>query len=90
MDLSTTKFIVSGRVQGVGFRYHTAYFGLKLGATGYAKNLWDGDVEVMITGNEEQINQMHHYLLDGPRSARVDNLRREEVDYQAFKGFDIL
>ncbi len=37
MEHQSVKFKVSGRVQGVGFRYHTAYFGLKIGVTGYAK-----------------------------------------------------
>ncbi|WP_194435048.1 acylphosphatase [Vibrio fluminensis] len=84
------KFVVAGRVQGVGFRYQTAYFALKVGATGYAKNLWDGNVEVMVCGNEAQIAKMHEYLKEGPPSSRVDQLSREEVDFKHFKGFDIL
>ncbi|OLQ94058.1 acylphosphatase [Vibrio ponticus] len=84
------KFVVEGRVQGVGFRYQTAYFALKVGVTGYAKNLWDGDVEVMVCGNDAQLERMDEYLQDGPPSARVDNLSRESVDFKHFKGFDIL
>ncbi|MGB2079483.1 MAG: acylphosphatase, partial [Vibrio sp.] len=41
-----TKFLVSGRVQGVGFRYFTGHEAQRLGLTGYAKNLADGRVEV--------------------------------------------
>ncbi|EGU39535.1 acylphosphatase [Vibrio ichthyoenteri ATCC 700023] len=84
------KFKVCGRVQGVGFRYSTAYHGLKLGVTGYAKNLYNGDVEVVVCGNEEQISSMEQYLQQGPRSARVDELSKEEADFKAYKGFDIL
>ncbi|CAH2563768.1 acylphosphatase [Vibrio cholerae] len=47
MEKQCSKFIVSGHVQGVGFRYHTSHQGLKLGLTGYAKNLNNGDVEVV-------------------------------------------
>ena len=48
------KFTVSGLVQGVGFRYHTSYQGMRLGLTGYAKNLNNGDVEVVVCGEEAQ------------------------------------
>ncbi|HAS61186.1 MAG TPA: acylphosphatase [Vibrio sp.] len=90
MEHQSVKFKVSGRVQGVGFRYHTAYFGLKIGVTGYAKNLWDGDVEVMVCGDDVQITKMENYLRQGPPSARVDSLSRQSVDIQHYKGFDIL
>lgn len=55
MNQKCEKFTVSGIVQGVGFRYHTSHYGMKLGLTGYAKNLNNGDVEVVVCGNEEQI-----------------------------------
>ncbi len=90
MNQQCVKFVVEGRVQGVGFRYHTAYFGLKVGATGYAKNLYDGNVEVVVCGNEEQIDKMHQYLRKGPPSARVDQLSKEEVSFKHYRGFDIL
>lgn len=48
------KANVKGVVQGVGFRFHTAHEGLKLGLTGYAKNLSDGSVEVIACGHEEK------------------------------------
>ncbi|MDA0147499.1 acylphosphatase [Vibrio sp. LaRot3] len=90
MQVQCIKFIVSGRVQGVGFRYNTAYHGLKLGVTGYAKNLWDGDVEVVVRGNVQQIEQMEQFLQQGPRMSRVDSLHRETTELKEYKGFDIL
>ncbi|WP_162062919.1 acylphosphatase [Vibrio taketomensis] len=90
MNHQCEKFTVNGRVQGVGFRYHTAHFGLKIGVTGYAKNLLDGDVEVWVCGSAEQIEKMHQYLKEGPKTARVDGLRREPVEFKHYKGFDIL
>ncbi|MBA5762933.1 acylphosphatase [Vibrio sp. 404] len=90
MEHQCIKFKVSGRVQGVGFRYHTAYFGLKNGVTGYAKNLWDGDVEVMVCGDKTQIAKMEAYLHQGPPSAKVESLLSEIVEFKSYKGFEIL
>ncbi|EGU35761.1 acylphosphatase [Vibrio sp. N418] len=87
MTVKCMKFKVCGRVQGVGFRYHTAYQGLKLGVTGYAKNLNDGAVEVVVCGSEQQIAMMEKYLQQGPRSARVDSLVKEELEYKPYNGF---
>lgn len=90
MEQSCERFTVSGLVQGVGFRYHTSYQGLKLEATGYAKNLDNGDVEVVVCGSHLQIEAMAKWLEHGPRSARVDSLIRESIAYKPFKGFKIL
>ncbi|MEZ8102639.1 acylphosphatase [Vibrio bivalvicida] len=90
MDQSCERFTVSGIVQGVGFRYHTSYQGLKIDSTGYAKNLENGDVEVVVCGSTAQIEMMAKWLEQGPRSARVDSLHRESIPYKPFKGFKIL
>lgn len=90
MILKCMKFKVCGRVQGVGFRYHTAYHGLKLGVTGYAKNLQSGEVEVVVCGNDVQIAQMDKFLHQGPRGARVDALSKMEIEPKPYQGFDIL
>lgn len=90
MDQSCEKFTVSGIVQGVGFRYHTSHQGLKLGTTGYAMNLSDGDVEVVVCGTHAQIEAMAQWLEQGPRTASVDSVRRESVCYKPYKGFKIL
>ncbi|WP_367986476.1 acylphosphatase [Vibrio sp. NTOU-M3] len=84
------KFIVSGLVQGVGFRYHTSYEGMRLGLVGYAKNLNNGDVEVIVNGDSGAIEQMAKWLEVGPRTARVDTVTRESIDFMIFKGFEIL
>lgn len=84
------KFTVSGVVQGVGFRYHTAHQGMILGLTGYARNLNDGDVEVVVCGEEEQISQLASWLTVGPKTATVDAVVRGATDYQEYKGFKIL
>lgn len=90
MTVRCEKFVVSGRVQGVGFRYHTSHQGLKLNLVGYAKNLYNGDVEVIACGEPEKIEEFAAWLRTGPRSARVDELIREEISSRDFKGFEIL
>lgn len=90
MVLKCEKFLIVGHVQGVGFRYHTSHQGLKLGLTGYAKNLNNGDVEVIACGTEEQIEAFSKWLEEGPRTASVDSVTQERVSYKPFRGFKIL
>ncbi|GAD79435.1 acylphosphatase [Vibrio ezurae] len=84
------KFLVSGTVQMVGFRYHTAHQGLKFGLTGYAKNLNDGSVEVFACGAKEQVEQLAQWLKVGPRTASVESCIASEAEFKHYAGFDIL
>ncbi|EHM47176.1 acylphosphatase [Yokenella regensburgei] len=69
---------VHGMVQGVGFRYSTQREALKLGLTGYARNLDDGSVEVLACGEAQQVDALVAWLkAGGPRSARVDRVLTE-------------
>jgi acylphosphatase len=61
---------VYGSVQGVGFRYSTQREALRLGLTGYARNLDDGSVEVLACGEEEQVAALIAWLKAGGRAAR--------------------
>nr|WP_086938627.1 acylphosphatase [Thaumasiovibrio occultus] len=83
------KFTVTGRVQGVGFRYHTAHEGLKLSLTGYARNQADGSVEVMACGEPAAIEKLEVWLAQGPRMARVDSLSGIEEAWRHFNGFSM-
>ncbi len=51
-------FFFSGRVQGVGFRYQSAYYARRLGLTGWVRNLSDGRVEMEVQGKESLITQL--------------------------------
>lgn len=51
-------FFFSGRVQGVGFRYQSAYYARRLGLTGWVRNLSDGRVEMEVQGKESVIAQL--------------------------------
>lgn len=68
---------VSGRVQGVGFRYRTLSYAQELGLTGWVKNLDDGRVEMELQGTEEEINYLFQHLRKN-RFIRIDDC---QVDY---------
>ncbi|OAN17658.1 acylphosphatase [Photobacterium jeanii] len=90
MSQICVKAKIQGRVQGVGFRFHTAHEGLKHGLTGYAKNLPDGSVEVLACGHEEAINKLLAWLEQGPKTSNVTHLESDEVDWRHVDGFEIL
>lgn len=54
--------IFSGRVQGVGFRYHSYYRARQLGLTGWVRNLYDGNVEMEVQGKETEIDELIAHL----------------------------
>jgi acylphosphatase len=63
--------IVTGRVQGVGFRYSVLQRARDLAVTGFVRNRWDGTVEVIAEGNKTRVERFLSYLKVGPRSASV-------------------
>lgn len=81
---------VTGKVQGVWFRASTKEQAQQLGLTGWARNLPDGRVEVMAYGDKEKLLQLHAWLKQGPRLAKVIDLSYEESPWQAYQGFDVL
>ena len=80
---------VSGRVQGVGFRYATADQALSLGVTGYVRNLPDRRVEVMACGEERAVNALRNWLWQGPQLARVSEVRCDTLPCRDFHDFRI-
>jgi acylphosphatase len=78
---------VSGRVQGVFFRASTRRMALALGLTGYARNLPDGRVEVVMCGKPEALAQMRDWLWVGPDAARVSDVACESLSGADYDGF---
>lgn len=80
--------LISGKVQGVGFRNFTQINAKQLGVNGYAKNLRNGKVEVVAEGDKLQLNALMKKLKQGPRASRVENIKIEERaftgEYKAF------
>jgi len=74
VDLKTRRYLISGRVQGVGFRWFVEREAATIGVTGWVRNCENGDVEVMATGTREQHITLRRKLQEGPRAARVDHI----------------
>ncbi|WP_404475207.1 acylphosphatase [Vreelandella venusta] len=71
---------VTGKVQGVWYRNSTQAQALKLGITGYAKNLPDGRVEVVMCGSADAVTALGEWLWQGPDGARVTHVMFEVLD----------
>jgi acylphosphatase len=72
------KYVISGRVQGVGFRYFAEHRANQLGILGYVRNCWDGTVEVYAVGDLISLEEFKNFLAQGPRSALVTNITESE------------
>ncbi len=87
---SRSHVLVSGRVQGVNFRWYTQRKAQELGLTGWVRNLWDGRVEAVFEGPDEAVRKMVSWCRAGSPLAQVDNIQAE---YGApagdFSGFHI-
>ena len=83
-DLRARRFVVRGRVQGVGFRWFVEREAHMLGVSGWVRNNADGSVEVLAMGTREQLSGLRSRLQQGPRAARVDAV--EEKDAQPVAG----
>ncbi len=75
----TRRYLVRGRVQGVGFRWFVEREARTLGVSGWVRNNSDGSVEVLAVGSREQLSTLSGRLHAGPRAARVDNVDEFEA-----------
>lgn len=73
---------ISGRVQGVAFRFFAQHEARVLGLTGWVRNLYDGRVEVVAEGERERLEQFLAELKKGPRLARVEKV---EITWEEFR-----
>lgn len=83
------RWLVRGRVQGVGFRYFAQHAASGLGLTGYARNLDDGSVEVYACGPPEKLSDFAAHLHQGPRWADVRGVEEQEAAVQQYGDFFI-
>ena len=67
-------FLIQGRVQGVGFRWYVHREASELDLRGWVRNTEDGDVEVVVHGDEGDLNALRASLRRGPRGSRVDRI----------------
>ncbi|GMU43372.1 MAG: acylphosphatase [Xanthomonadales bacterium] len=87
--MATRRFLVSGRVQGVGYRAATRQQAQALGLHGHARNLADGRVEVLAQGEPDALAKLESWLWRGPPLARVDAVIGADVETQSLAGFSI-
>jgi acylphosphatase len=81
------RFVVSGRVQGVGFRYFTQDVARREGLAGVVRNLIDGSVEVLAEGDEQAVTRLERAIRQGPSRARVERVEVDSVTPGGHVGF---
>ena len=79
----SVRLLVTGKVQGVYFRFNIQQVAMKNSVVGWVRNLPDGNVEALLEGNKEDVNQVVRWSKIGPENARVDEV---EMDYGQYTG----
>ena len=91
--LTARRFIVRGRVQGVGFRWFVEREAKQLGLAGWVQNNEDSTVECLAAGPNEKVEALKARLAQGPRASRVDRVDEFEAQPEetrgALKSFEI-
>jgi acylphosphatase len=88
-EMGARRYVISGRVQGVGFRYFVEREALGIGVTGWARNLDDGSVEVQANGSVRQLDDLESRLRQGPPRADVRGFEVMEAAVTESSGFYI-
>ena len=89
--MTARRFLISGLVQGVGYRFFAIRAARERGVGGWVRNLPDGRVEVLAEGTLEALNELLADLRRGPRGARVSAIEEsEELSSGKFSDFDVL
>ncbi|MBM4161640.1 MAG: acylphosphatase [Ignavibacteria bacterium] len=87
---SAVHIVVRGMVQGVGFRYFVWRQASKLGLSGYARNLYNGDVEIEAEGDRSLLEEFIREVKVGPRLSDVRDMKIQWGEFQGrFKGFEV-
>ena len=92
--MQRVKFIASGRVQGVGFRGFICRIANSMQLVGYAKNLPDGTVELLVEGDERKIAQLAKRITGiklalGVHVERLDEVAKEKINRLLYPAFNI-
>lgn len=80
---------VTGRVQGVGFRWHATRQAQDLGVAGWVRNEPDGSVRAHLEGDGEAVDEMLEWLHHGPSGARVEGVVVDDAAVEDFAGFRV-
>ena len=88
--MASCRFLVRGRVQGVGYRYALQHEAVRLGITGWVRNRADGSVEALAQGPQQALDTLTAWARRGPPAARVSEVTatsaatENKQDYEAF------
>ena len=89
-DKVRAQAIYKGRVQGVGFRFTAQRYANEIGITGYVKNLWSSQVEIVVEGEKEKVETFLAKIKGGPLSHYIDDVETHFSPYKGeFRGFNI-
>lgn len=81
--------VVTGDVQGVGYRYTLRMIAVDAGVTGWVRNRRDGSVEAEVEGTPEQVDEVLAWMAEGPPGSRVDTARATDAAATGERGFDV-
>jgi acylphosphatase len=73
------RYLISGRVQGVGFRFFAEAAAVREGLLGWVRNLPDGRVDITVEGDAEAVDRFERDIRHGPPSARVSDVDVEDI-----------
>lgn len=88
-SFKSVRVLISGRVQGVGYRFWTQQEARRLGLCGWVRNRSDDRVEAVFEGDAATVDRMVRSCRQGPAAARVDDVTLEEGVHQGLQGFEI-
>lgn len=87
--MQAQQFFISGKVQGVYFRQSAVDEATRLGLNGFAKNLSDGRVEIIASGETAALTEFVEWLQQGPPMAEVDQIEQRVIDVVLPEGFTV-
>ncbi len=88
MTATRVRALVSGTVQGVGFRFSTVQQAQRLGVSGWVRNLPDGRVEAVFEGEGAAVEQAIAWCHQGPAAARVSQVETRTESPEGLQGFE--
>jgi len=91
VENKSVHILVTGKVQGVFFRQATKVIAIKNHVTGWVKNLESGQVEILLEGEDQNVNSIVKWCHNGPANSRVDEIKIEQYEFSGqYSGFEVL
>ncbi|NEQ41453.1 MAG: acylphosphatase [Okeania sp. SIO3I5] len=89
LHITRAHVFITGKVQGVGYRFSTLQTAVSLGINGWVKNLPDGRVEAVFEASDELVKKMINWCYQGPKSAVVKDVVVKYEQAESIEGFEI-